>query len=285
MLVKDIRAHKGTLKKLKNLLNDPSKKVQGVFYTNSFFSRRYLCRSHVLVDGVDITNDQVKLKVTTRVEQAGLIEIENTLTMLVHYEAGDVPGFSPEGLWEDPEADRPHLPEAVSVKQKLFSVDIQLILRNPEVTYQEFTIAGSKFTLINLKHVMDEGIEQTVTLLFGSSDKLYFFSHFHDKELSQRDMKIILDLILDENITGKAFTGIKLESGSGTASSLFPMEELISSYTNMSGDIVFSTGTGFIRIGRDQLKDYKLRCNIIKFSGEFQLVLESKTDKIYIYTE
>src|SRR5690606_3765329 len=118
----------------------------------------------------------------------------------------------------------------------LFSTDLFLILDNPELTFQEFTIAGSKFTLVNLKHILkdeedteDEGFEQEVSILFGEADRLYLFSHFYNKELNARDTKLIFDLIVDENITGKAITGVKIDSPSGSTSAIFPKGEMISS--------------------------------------------------------
>jgi hypothetical protein len=286
MKVNGIKLQEGTLKKVKNLLEDPNRKVQGVFYTNSYFSQRYLSRSHVLVDGVDVEENTVKLTVSTRLEQVGLMEVENTLDKLVQYEAGDLPGFVPEGIMEDNEEGSPHLPEVVSVKQYLYSVDILLILDNPEITYQEFTIAGSKFTLVNLHKVFDEDFEQTVSILFGDVDKMYFYSHFYKKNLSVRDLKMIMDLIMNENITGKALIGIKMETPSKASNSLFPMDSLIDSYTTiMEGHYIFSTGTGYVRIDRESLKDYKLSCIPSGQSGAYQLVLKGRYDTIRFYTE
>lgn len=289
MLVKGIKEHESTLKKLNTLMNDPQKKVQGVFYTNSFFSQRYLCRSHALVDNINIEDNQLKLTVVTRLEQMGLLEIENTLDMLVRYGAGDIPGFTPEGILENEaeNMDQPHIVEAVSVGQFLYSLDLLLIMKDPKVTYQEFTIAGTKFTLVNIYHRLSEdeefGFDQTVTLLFGEVDKLYFFSHFFDKKLTLRDLKILLNLIVDENITGKAITAIRTES-EGAASGLFPVESLISSYYTTSGDIVFNTNTGYIRLDVDKLQNYKAELTPNP-NGSYLLDLVSKQDTMRIYFE
>lgn len=287
--LRKIKEQEGTLKKLDNLLNDSSKRVHGVFYTNSFFTQRYLTRSHVLSEDVNIKDKEVRLSIVTRLEEVGLMEIENTLHMLVKHEAGDVPGLAPEGLYEgyteDEDVDRPHIPEVVSVKQHLFSVDLLLIMREPTITYKEFTIAGSKFTLLNIYNELEEGFNQTVSLLFGDSDKLYFFSHFHNKELNQRDSRMILDMIVDENITGKAVTGIKVETANGLSNSLFPVERLIGSYTNLAGDLIFNTDTGYVKIPANSLKNYKMECKATTSKGDYRVALESKNDKIFIYFE
>lgn len=284
MNINGIKEQTGTLKKLHNLLGDSGRTVHGVFYTNSFFSQRYLCRSHVLVDNINIEDETIKLTLATRLEKIGLMEIENTLEMLVKHEAGDLPGFSPEGMFDDPHVDQPFVAEAISVKQHLYSVDLLLIVKEPTVTYQEFTIAGSKFALVNLKHRLEDDFEQTITILFGESDKLYFFSHFFDKELNVRDTKMILDLIIDENITGKAIKGIKIDSVSGVTSTVFPFDELINSYSNSSKDIVFGTGAGYIRIPQANLGDYKLKCVPTEF-GQYRLDLIGKKDTIHLYME
>lgn len=287
MLVKGIKEQTGTLKKLDNLLKDESRKVHGVFYTNSYFSQRYLSRSHVLVDNINVKDNEIKLKLSTRLEKVGLMEIENTLDMLVKHEAGDMPGFTPEGIYGEglESVDRPTLPEPVSVTQHLFSVDLLLIMKDVKITYQEFKIAGSNFTLINLHNQLEEEFEQTVSLLFGAADRLYFFSHFYDKNLTVRDSKLILDLIVDENITGKAITGVRLDSPSGAGSMIHPIESMISSYTIASGAIVFGTDTAYVRIPRRELHMYNMYCLPVGPSGAYQILLEGAKENINIYME
>lgn len=260
MLVNGIPEKEGSLGFLKSLIANKHKQVYGVFYTNSFFSQRYLCRQHLL-NKVEFTEDSLKLTIATRLEQVGLLEIENTLDMLVRYEAGDIPGLMPEGLL-DPEDDVPteFLPEAISVTQYLTSVDLLLTVKDPEVTYQIFNIAGSKFTLVNIHHKLGEDFEQTITLLFGTVGKLYFLSHFYDKELNEKDVKLIMDLIVDENITGKAVIGVNTYLPGGVHTSVLPFDRLISSYTSQNGDYVFGDGSGYVYIPRERLSDYDVRC-------------------------
>lgn len=286
MNVSGIPKHEGTLKKLQDLLESDKCKIHGVFYTNSFFSQRYLSRSHLLVDEMNIEDNAVKLTVSTRLEKVGLMEIESTLAVLEKHTAGDLPGFTPEGLIpNDNRTGRPFVPEPVGVTQQLYSVDLLLILKDPEVTYQEFKIAGEYFTLVNLTHKLEDYYEQTVTLLFGRADKLYLFSHFFDKQLTTEDTRLIMDLIVDTNITGKAIRSVKLETTSGASSSIYPYEELISSYVTTSGDLVFGTGAGYVRIPSGKLKDYKLTCVPTEQSGQYRLDLEGKTETIRLYME
>lgn len=288
MLVHGVEKKEGSIEFLKRILGSKHKKVYGVFYTNSFFSQRYLCRNHLL-NKMEFEEDIVKLTVSTRLENVGLLEIENTLDMLVKYEAGDIPGLMPEGVFGKEEAVEPSLPESVSVTQFLTSVDLFLVLKKPEITYQDFWIAGHRFTLINIVHQLGEDnkepeFEQVVSLLIGEVGKLYFFSHFHDKELTKTDMKRVLDLIIDENITGKAITGVKLETESGVSSSVFPYENLISSYTSSNGDIVFGTGSGYVLIPGKDIDKYKMKC-IANEKGAYRLELRYKKNTVKIYFE
>ena len=278
-----IKAHTSNLKKLNNLLEDKDQVVYGVYYTNSFLNQRYLCRQHVLSNTVDIQNNDIELKIVTRVEEAGLLEIENTLDVLLHHAAGFIPGASPEESYTGA-APMP-TPELVSADQRLYSVDLVLNMKDPEVTYQNFTLAGSKFTLVDLYQRLDEEFGHSVSLLFGEDKGLYLFSHLCNKDLTVRDMKLALDLIMNENITGKAIKGIKLETSSGLTSGVFPYEELISAYNNTNGDYIFGTAAGYIRIPKEDIGNYKFECNPEGVPGAFQLVLKSSKNTIRLYTE
>ncbi|QXN70789.1 hypothetical protein TIMEGRIFFIN_170 [Bacillus phage vB_BspH_TimeGriffin] len=265
-----------SLTKLKNLLND--KEVYGISYTNSFFSRRYLCRSHVLSDKVDVENKTVRLGFTTRLEEVGMMEIENTLDVLEKYKAGDAPGFTPEGLLDDGETNNMPL-ELVSVTRYLYSLDLLLIMENPQLTYQDFTIAGEKFTLVNINHQLGEDeegpeFEQTVSLLFAEPNGLSIFSHFYNKKLSVRDTKLLLDLIVDENITGRAIRWVKAESSSGVHSVIFPYDELISAYTTTEGNYVFGSGTGYVTLPREEFNSYRAECTP-QSNGAYEIELKS----------
>lgn len=286
MRVQGIKTQVGTTRKLQNLLDDPSRKVHGTFYTNTYLSQRYLSRAHGIADSIEITDEMVKLTVSNRVERVGLLEMENTLEELIRHEAGDMPGFTPESVLPEEEREsNPFVPEPIGVNQQLFSVDLLLLLKDPTIKYQDFTIAGSKFTLVNIHHTLGEDYEQTVSLLFGDEDKLYLFSHFFDKDLSLRDLKILFDLIIDKNITGKAIVGVKLESLSGVTSTVFPAEELISSYLSTSGDYIFGTLAGYVRIPREKLGEYKLKLVPNEQTGSYRMDLVSYKDTISIYME
>jgi hypothetical protein len=287
MKVKTFKEYEGTLQKVKNLLDDSSKKVQGVFYTNSFFSKRYLARAHALVDEINLTGeDAIKLTVSARIEPVGLWEVEYTLDMLVEHEAGDMPGFMQEGMFDETDIEQqPVASDIVTTTKQLYNIDILLIMKEPEVTYQEFKIAGVPFTLVNIHNVLEEEFEQTVTLLFGPVDNLYFFSNFFDKELSIRDSKIILDLIMDENITGKVIKGIKLETEAGVNSFVFPYEELFSSYYNQDGDYVFGMGAGYIKIPKEEIDNYKMKLTPDGSNGNYQVELSNSKSKVRLYME
>jgi len=287
MNIEKVKSNKATLRKLKNLLEDGNKKVHGVFYTNTFFSRRYLSRSHILVPDIDIKDDKVELQISTRLEPVGIMELENTLDMLIHYEAGDIPGFTPESDMrsDNVNMDQPHIPEPISIKQSLYSVDIFLIMKEPDITYKEFSIAGTKFTLVKIHQQLDEDFEQTVYLLFGEVEKLYLFSHFYGEELNLKDTKSVLDLIIDQNITGKTVMGVRIESPSGISNTMFPLEGMISSYYSTTGDVIFSSNTGFIRIPRESMNDFRMTCIPQGQTGAYTLQLDNNKDKIEIHME
>lgn len=286
MIINGLKEYKGTLKKLDNLLKDTDRGIQGVYYTNSFFSQRYLTKAFAIADHLSIADNSVNLKIVTRVEKAGILEMNNTSDMLLDYAAGEVKAFS-----LDPEEAYAHnpttpIPEPISVNMALFPFDIELFMKDPEVTYQEVTIAGSKFTLINLHQVLDQEkeLEQTVSLLFGERDKLNFFSHFLNKTLTSRDTKLILDLIVDENITGRAVTSVSYRNEEGVISRVFPYEELINSYRNSNGHYIFGTGHGYMRIPKDSLHKYQMTVDAFSDSKslEYQLVLESAKSRIIL---
>ena len=286
MIIKAVQEQKGTLQKLKNLLNDPTREVHGVFYTNSFFSKRYLSRSHALVDSIDLKENTVKLTVSTRVEPVGLMEIENTIDKLEQHKAGDVPGFIQEGMFDESGMEpQPLIPEFVATTQQLYSIDIFLILDIPTITYQEFKIAGHKFTLVNIYHTLDNDFGQTVTLLFGDSDKMYFLSHLFDENLSVRDSKIVLDLIMEENITGRVIKGMKITDHSGVGSFIYPYGELISAYYNQDGDYIFGMGAGYIRIPKGEISSYKMECIPQGKTGHYQINLTNSRHTITLNME
>lgn len=286
MIINGLKEHKGTLRKVYNLLKDTDRGIQGVYYTNSFFSQRYLTKSFAVTDYLNVTDKSINLKIVTRVEKAGILELESTNDMLLEYAAGEVKAFS-----LDPEEAYAHnpttaIPEPVSVNTALFPFDIELFMKDPEVTYQDVTIAGSKFTLVNLHQVLDKEkeLEQTVSLLFGERDKLNFFSHLINKTLTSRDVKLILDLIIDENITGRAVKSVSFRNEEGVVNTIFPYEELINSYRSSDGNYVFGTGHGFLRIPKEGLHKYQMTVESFSDSKnlEYQLVLESAKSRIIL---
>lgn len=286
MQVLSAREYEAHLSQLKFLLEEEERKIHGVYYTNDYFSQRYLCRNHALID-LDIEENSISTKIALRLEPQGLFEIENTLDMLVEHEAGDLPGYVPQGS-EDGDGNplfQHLLPEPISVNQYVIPVDLLLIMKEPKVTFQDFSIAGYDFTVVNLYHKLGEDFEQTVSLLFGYSDKMYFFSHFYDRKLVYKEFKTIIDLIMNENITGRAIRSVRIDNGGSSSCGLFPYEGLISSYISVDGDYVFGDGSAYIRIPGDSLKDYKMQCEPNVQNGAYTLSLYGKKDTIRIYME
>ncbi|AHJ87175.1 hypothetical protein BCP8-2_137 [Bacillus phage BCP8-2] len=274
---------KGSLEMLQGMLKDKRKQVYGVFYTNDFFSQRYLARNHVLADEVNIEEKTVKLKIATRVEHAGLWELENTLDTLVRYEAGDIPGYD----YTDENATIPTVPEPISVVKHLYSIDLVLIMKEPSITYQSFSIAGVKFLIVTINHVMedeDDTFEQQVSLLFSESGKMSAFSHLYNKEFTTEDIHMLLHLIMDKNITGKAVLSVRSHHKSGLTTSISPDEDLISTWITAKDAYVFGAGLSYINIPYESIDTYTLTMNPGVLVGH-QLELENEEHTLHILLE
>ncbi|ALO79596.1 hypothetical protein HOBO_188 [Bacillus phage Hobo] len=283
MRLPNVKSKKGSLEMLQGMLKDKRKQVYGVFYTNDFFSQRYVARNHVLADEVNIEEKTVKLKIATRVEHAGLWELENTLDTLVRYEAGDIPGYD----YTEENATIPTVPEPISVTKHLYSIDLVLIMKEPSITYQSFSIAGVKFLMINILHVIeDDGdeFEQKVSLLFSEAGKLSVFSHLYNKELTPEDIHMLLHLIMDKNITGKEILGVRIQHKSGTKSVLVPADELISTWIAAKDSYVFSAGLSYIDIPYDSINTYTFTMQPNTIAGH-QLELENEEHTLHILME
>ncbi|AHN66657.1 hypothetical protein Bcp1_182 [Bacillus phage Bcp1] len=283
MRLPNVKSKKGSLEMLQGMLKDKRKQVYGVFYTNDFFSQRYVARNHVLADEVNIEEKTVKLKIATRVEHAGLWELENTLDTLVRYEAGDIPGYD----YTEENATIPTVPEPISVTKHLYSIDLVLIMKEPSITYQSFSIAGVKFLMINILHVIeDDGdeFEQKVSLLFSEAGKLSVFSHLYNKELTPEDIHMLLHLIMDKNITGKEILAVRIQHKSGTKSVLVPADELISTWIAAKDSYVFSAGLSYIDIPYDSINTYTFTMQPNTIAGH-QLELENEEHTLHILME
>jgi hypothetical protein len=295
MHVSDIKVQQGSLQKLHNLLKD--KKVYGVHYTNNLLSRDYIARPMLLGEYVNLKEETVQVKLTQRVDMRGLGEMEATLYMFQHLTPeegtliGDLPGFTPEGLLQGSGIDeQDQLPDTVTPTQELFSVDVLLNWQKPEITYQEFTISGSKFTLVEMKYEetfsypgeeedgeeYDDNFTQVISLLFGEPGKMYFFSHFDEKKLNSRDCRLIIDLVKNQNITGKFIKAAYLFSGEGSAT-LYPYKEALTLYNNTGGDLILGNGSGYFGFYKNALTEV-LSCYILpnKRTGGCDISLRPK---------
>ncbi|QEG04244.1 hypothetical protein [Bacillus phage BC-T25] len=278
----------GSVAMLQMLLENGQKKVHGVFYTNDYFSERYLSRSHILSDEINIEDNTIKLKISTRVEKPGIFELENTLDELVKYEAGDIPGFAPEG-----EQHELPMPEIISATKSLYSVDLVLIMKEPKIMYVTFDIAGVPFILVTIDYELgmknelgkvEDTFKQQVKILFGLPDKLNFFSHFYGKELTNGDKRSILKLILDENITGKAILAVEYDSPLAVTQ-LFPFTTMIGAYTTDNGEMVFTSGSGYIKLKDRIVKEGKLQMTPHISKGQYRLDLIGDEGSISIIME
>ncbi|QEG13679.1 hypothetical protein MARVELLAND_157 [Bacillus phage vB_BspM_MarvelLand] len=272
----------GSLGMLKQLLEDKERKVHGVFYTNDHFSDRYLSRSHVLSDEINIEEGTMKLTISTRVESPGIFELENTLDELIKYEAGDIPRFAEEGKQNE-------LPvaEPISATKSLHTVDLVLVMKEPKITYVAFDIAGVPFTLVTIDYELSQFADtftQQVKLLFGQADKINFFSHFYGKTFTNGDKRSILKLVLDENITGKAILAVEFDSPVA-ATQIYPLLSMIAAYTNDNGDAVFTSVGGYIKVTQEVVSQGTLRMSNHLKQGQFRLDIISESGQVKIIME
>jgi hypothetical protein len=278
----NIKPRQGHLKKLGKLLADPELAVLGVSYNNTFFSKRYLCRSHLLTKKINVHNGTLETTITTRLEAMGLNEIQITAEVLKKYEAGDIPDFLGDEYGEHASS-QDMFPEYISTTQALYSIDLLLKMKAPELTYKDVTIAGEAFTLVDVYEKLDDIFDHTLTFMFGAKGRPDLLAHFSNKDLNLRDAKMILELLVDDNLTGRSIVSVGCET-KDLALAVFPYDDPISAYTSASNDgdteYIFGDGSGYFSFSQESLSGYTMSL----FNGK-ELLLESKTNKIIIGLE
>lgn len=289
------------LVKLKELLEDKTKKVHGVHYTNDFILSNPMARAHVLQDEVSIEDNELTIKFAMRTQSDNFYELENTLELLTLNNAGDIPGYIigdhdyPDGV-----LDQPYLEERISPTISLYTVDMLLKLKDPMVTAHTVTIAGYTFDWVTINHSLfiadvigeaptdtDHFVEQELTLIFGDAKKLNFLSHFNRKELDYTDIKKIMAMISQDNLIGKAIQGVELENKKGGLGSfLAPITELVSLSTENNGYHFYTLDSRLTVPFRFLKKeDTTYRVSITEEGQFYNIILEDELAKITITLE
>lgn len=286
MKIHPIKLKPFTIKRLQKLLEGNKKQIYGVSYINSYLTKRHICRNNAEVRNIDIEQGIIDVDLTVRVEDVGATELDITRNMLVTKGLGEITNnYIPDNVFEkDSEHiyNEPVIVENVSITQGLRSVDISLTFDEPTLTTQDFSIAGSKFTLVNIKqYIEDENFEHTITLLFGDTGKLNILSHFYDKDLTSRDAKLIMQLVMDNNLTGKALSGVRYISKE-VDTTLFPLENLITPFVNSSGNYVFASGTGYIVLSRSEINKITMYVYVDNSNGTYTITIEGKDYKLIL---
>ncbi|AGB62719.1 hypothetical protein [Bacillus phage phiAGATE] len=275
--IKETRLLNATLMKLRNFEENDKLKLYGVSYTNPFLSRRVACRSHALVNKLDITNSQVNLTLSMLIEKNARFELDNTLDFLVRYEAGDIPGY--EQSEENPDFLDNSPQQPITATYHLADASLVLNMKNPTVQYREFTIQKEKFTILYLTERFDEVIDHTVALLYGTSGALKFLGNFLDKELTMVGFAPLFELMSDDNLLGTHIVSLKVESKKeGLRSVCVPIEGVVSLMENMEGDYIFSTDQHYFKLPYASLQDYRMTVDAV--TGGYILKLDSTHNSI-----
>lgn len=276
------------LVKLKELLEDKTRKVHGISYFNDFFSKPHLVRSHILKDEVLIEEDELRIGFFMRVDYNSFIELENTLEWLVMNEAGDIPGYITEG----DVLDKPHLEEKVSEGLSLFTADVILNMKSPKILFSDTVIAGHTFTTVQVINAMplgeDDSVLQCVKLLFGSADKFSFLSHFVGEKLTNEDGLKVLDLIEEDNLLGKAIQGAGFrDSNKGHSTFIGSHSEMIQVTRLWSGGYFFRSEVSTLELDKELLDtmDFKVELEVSSQSHRLTFSNKRKGVELSIYLE
>lgn len=276
------------LAQLKELLEDKTRKVHGISYTNDFFSKPHLVRSHILKDEVLLEEDELRIGFFMRVDYNSFVELENTLEWLVLNEAGDIPGYITEG----DVLDKPHLEERVSEGLSLFTADVILNMKSPRVRFVDAEIAGETFTIAKISQKLplgeDEVVIHEVKLLFGSAEKFNLLSHFVGKKLTNEDGIKVLALIEEENLLGKAIQGAGFrDSNKGHSTFIGSHSEMIQVTRLWSGGYFFRSEVSTFEVDKELLDtmDFKVELEVSSQSHRLTFSNKRKGVELSIYLE
>ncbi|AGY46691.1 hypothetical protein BigBertha_183 [Bacillus phage BigBertha] len=272
------------LEQLKELLESETKKVHGISYFNDFFSKNHLVRSHIFKGDAVLEDNELRIGFFMRVDYNSFTELDNTLEWLVMNEAGDIPGYIAEG----DVLDKPHLEEKVSEGLSLFTADVVLNIKEPNIVFETVTIGGEEFVIARVWNKMplgeDDFVEQSVNLLFGDADKFSFLSHLVGKELTIDDGLAVLDLIEEANLLGKAVQGASFTMN-GADTWIGSHSEMIQVSRLWSGGYYFRSDASTLQLDKHLLESLDFSVDIEKMSQSHRLVFKNDEVTLAIYLE
>ncbi|AEZ50329.1 hypothetical protein BCPG3_136 [Bacillus phage BCPG3] len=256
------------LDRVKNLLMQPEYKIIGIHYTNAYFTKNPITRSFYMKELTHIDSNKINLGFFLRLPYNDFPALEMTLNMFEITGRGDVMGYIAEGELTD----KPHLEEKITNHMSLFTADVFVSLEDPNVVIKSHMINKFKVYEVKIKdtHAVDGlNIDQEITLVIGDSNYNSVFGLLSTGEPTIQDVRKVLDLLSNKNVTGKAFTGIFMDSPMGIMT-MEPRTEMMSirkraggGYQVESEDTMFNISELFLErvnvivIGTDDVTNEK----------------------------
>ncbi|ADH03277.1 gp131 [Bacillus phage W.Ph.] len=214
------------LDKVKRILMQEDMKIIGIHYTNAYFTKNPITRSFYMKELTHIDSNKINLGFFLRLPYNDFPALEMTLNFFEITGRGDVMGYIAEGDITD----KPHLEEKITNHMSLFTADMFVSLENPNVVIKPHTINKYKVYEVKIKdtHSVDGlNIDQEVTLVIGDSSFNSVLGLLTTGEPTIKDVREILDLLSNKNVTGKAFTGVLMNSPTGIVT-MEPRTEMMS---------------------------------------------------------
>ncbi|QLF85890.1 hypothetical protein [Bacillus phage Tomato] len=218
-MTNEITTETTKLDRVKQILMQGDMKILGIHYTNAYFAKNHITRSFYIKELTKIDSDRIDIGFFLRLPYNDFPALELTLNMFEISGKGDVMGYIAEGDI----LDKPHLEEKITNHMSLSTADMFVSLENPNVVIKSHTINKYKVYEVKIKdtHFIDElNIDQEITLIIGDANFNSVIGLLSTGEPTIKDVKVFLDLLSSKNVTGKAFTGMMID----TPMSLVTME-------------------------------------------------------------
>ncbi|AHZ10788.1 hypothetical protein [Bacillus phage Megatron] len=226
----------GTTKlgRVKDILMQGDMKILGIHYTNAYFAKNHITRSFYIKELTKIESDRIDIGFFLRLPYNDFPALEYTLNMFEISGKGDVMGYIAEGDM----LDKPHLEEKITSHMSLFTADMFVSLEDPNVVIKSHTINKFKVYEVKIKDtdfIEDLNIDQEITLIIGDANFNSVIGLLSTGEPTIKDIKVFLDLLSSKNVTGKAFTGMMIDTPM-TLVTMEPRTEMMSIRKRVGSD-------------------------------------------------
>ncbi|ANU79916.1 hypothetical protein PPISBEST_212 [Bacillus phage PPIsBest] len=225
-MTNEITTETTKLDRVKQILTYGDMKILGIHYTNAYFAKNHITRSFYIKELTKIESDRIDIGFFLRLPYNDFPALEYTLNMFEISGKGDVMGYIAEGDM----LDKPHLEEKITSHMSLFTADMFVSLENPNVVIKPHTINKYKVYEVKIKDTMfieDLNIDQEITLIIGDANFNSVIGLLSTGEPTIKDIKTFLDLLSSKNVTGKAFTGMMIDTPT-TLVTMEPRTEMMS---------------------------------------------------------